>query len=144
MAAIPLLLELGEKKGTGGQIIGVPRAMSRAESTIGMEHGGEMVPLPNRDASSAVEQVYNGFADTSIITVPSIAQLAEKQFCLPMTRRQGKYEEAGRLYQRAITITEKTQGRDHFDVALLLKGHADVLKKQVSKVIGRRLIAEVC
>lgn len=82
-------------------------------------------------------------ADTPIIPVPSIAHLDKKQSCFPMTPRQGQYEEAGRLYQRAITITEKTQGREHLDVALLLKGQADVLKKQVSNVIGWRLLAAV-
>lgn len=49
---------------------------------------------------------------------------------------QGKYEEAGALYLKAVGIQEKTLGPDHFGVALSLGSLAQVLHAQVNTVVS--------
>ena len=45
--------------------------------------------------------------------------------------RQGNYRDAEALYQRSITIWEKTFGPDHPDVGMSLRNMANMLYKQV-------------
>ena len=47
---------------------------------------------------------------------------------------QGKLEEAGPLYQRALAIDEKVYGPDHPDVAGALNNWAQLLNEQVRDV----------
>lgn len=47
------------------------------------------------------------------------------------TALQGKYEEAGRLYERSLEILEKSVGPDHPEVAESLRTSAGLLREQV-------------
>ena len=44
---------------------------------------------------------------------------------------QGKYDEAGQLYERSLAIREKAYGPDHPAVASALNNRAGLLKNQV-------------
>lgn len=44
---------------------------------------------------------------------------------------QGKYDEAGPLYERSLAIREKAVGPDHPDVATALSNRAGLLRVQV-------------
>lgn len=47
---------------------------------------------------------------------------------------QGKYDEAGQFYQRALAITEKVYGPNHPEVAQSMNNQATLLFKQVRTV----------
>ena len=50
---------------------------------------------------------------------------------------QGKYDEAGPLYERSLAIREKALGPDHLDVATALNNRAGLLRVQVRAVRRR-------
>ena len=50
---------------------------------------------------------------------------------IPLLVMQGKYEEAGPLYDRSLAIREKVYGPDHPAVATALNNRAALLQKQV-------------
>ena len=47
---------------------------------------------------------------------------------------QGKYAEAGPLYERFQAISEKVLGADHLEVAAVLNNRAMLLEKEVTSV----------
>ena len=48
---------------------------------------------------------------------------------------QGKYDEAGQLYDRSLAIREKALGPDHPDVAQSLNNRALLLEDQVRVIL---------
>lgn len=72
-----------------------------------------------------------------LILTPRCSTLHRKVPLTPLLSIQtylekGKYEEAGILYGRALTIKETVHGRDHPEVATTLNNQAALLSKQVS------------
>lgn len=59
---------------------------------------------------------------------------SQRKQILRVRATQGKYEDAGLLYLRAIEIGEKTLGPDHPDLAARLNNRASFLAEQVSAI----------
>ena len=78
---------------------------------------------PPKDVYTAYKDVVYKLSgrDGSVITLHNLAELY---------RRQGKYEQAEELYQRALAIREKVLGSDHPDTATTLHNLAYLYQDQ--------------
>ena len=125
------------------------RAIEIGEKTLGPDHPDLATRLNNR--ARLLESQVRAVRKFQIIFV-GIRVSVHRGFLggplphsIPLLVMQGKYEEAGPLYDRSLAIREKVFGPDHPAVATALNNRAVLLYKQVIAIIfSREILVVLC